>query len=147
MAGLCLYLASCGTLIHPDRVGQPPGRLDAGIVILDAVGLLLFFVPGVIAFVVDFGTGAIYLPSERILVAPPTVSSEGMRSIRVDPAEMTPERLETVLREQTGQDVRLEPGTYRAAKINNINEFTAPTLENLQGEGTATRVIFRGSSR
>ena len=31
-------------------------------VILDALGLLIFLIPGVSAFAVDFSTGAIYLP-------------------------------------------------------------------------------------
>ena len=58
-------LTGCGTLFHSERVGQPHSRdIDWKIVALDGLGLLLFFVPGVIAFIVDFGTGAIYLPPE-----------------------------------------------------------------------------------
>ena len=48
--------------MYPERRGQRTGTLDPGIVLLDGLGLLLFFVPGVIAFAVDFATGAIYLP-------------------------------------------------------------------------------------
>lgn len=59
---LLLQLTACGTILYPERRGQADGRLDAGVVVLDAVGLLLFLVPGVIAFAVDFSTGAIYLP-------------------------------------------------------------------------------------
>jgi len=55
----------CGTILHPARKGQPAGQLDWGVVALDAVGLLFFFVPGVIAFAVDFNNGTIYLPSEE----------------------------------------------------------------------------------
>src|SRR5262249_7729458 len=69
--GLAFFLASCGTLLYPERRGQPVGRLDVGVVALDGVGLLLFLVPGVIAFLVDFATGAIYLPPEYALLAPP----------------------------------------------------------------------------
>ena len=58
-------LTGCGTLFHAERVGQPHSRdIDWKIAALDGLGLLLFFVPGVIAFIVDFGTGAIYLPPE-----------------------------------------------------------------------------------
>src|SRR5687767_12449428 len=57
--------AGCGTILHTERCGQPHSRdLDWTIVALDGLGLLLFFVPGVVAFVVDFCTGAIYLPLE-----------------------------------------------------------------------------------
>ncbi|MEQ9314587.1 MAG: hypothetical protein RLN72_01980 [Henriciella sp.] len=55
-------LSACGTLLYPERRGQKGGRLDTAVVILDGLGLLLFLVPGIIAFAVDFGTGAIYLP-------------------------------------------------------------------------------------
>ena len=63
--------------MHPERKGQRPGKLDWTVVGLNAVGLLLFFVPGVIAFAVDFATGAIYLPHNRNWpnwVRPPTTA-------------------------------------------------------------------------
>src|SRR5689334_12007234 len=59
-----VFLASCGTILYPERRGQTAGRLDVGVVALDGIGLLLFLVPGVIAFAVDFATGTIYLPPE-----------------------------------------------------------------------------------
>ena len=46
------------------RAGRTAARLTGRSPRLDALGLLLFFVPGVVAFVVDFSTGAIYLPLE-----------------------------------------------------------------------------------
>lgn len=55
-------LAGCGTILYPERRGQTGGRLDVGVVALNGIGLLLFLLPGVIAFAVDFSTGAIYLP-------------------------------------------------------------------------------------
>lgn len=55
----------CGTLIYPERRGQRSGRIDPSIAILDGIGVLLFIVPGLVAFAVDFGTGAIYLPGGR----------------------------------------------------------------------------------
>src|SRR4051812_12087866 len=62
-AGSLGLAAGCGTLIHPERRYAPnDGNLDWGIFALDTLGLLLFFLPGVIAFAVDFTTGAIYLP-------------------------------------------------------------------------------------
>lgn len=57
--------AGCGTVFWGDRCGRPHShRIDWRIVALDGLGLLLFFIPGVVAFVVDFSTGAIYLPLE-----------------------------------------------------------------------------------
>src|SRR6516225_9174343 len=101
--GLAFFLASCGTLLYPERRGQPVGRLDVGVVVLDGIGLLLFVVPGIIAFVVDFCTGAIYLPPEHALLVP--VTGADLRKVQVDPAELSSERVEGIVREQTGKTV------------------------------------------
>ncbi len=60
-----LSQVGCGTLIYPERRGQSSGKIDPAIAILDGVGVLLFVIPGLIAFAVDFATGAIYLPGGR----------------------------------------------------------------------------------
>jgi hypothetical protein len=141
--GLAFFLASCGTLLYPERRGQPVGRLDVGVVALDGVGLLLFLVPGVIAFVVDFATGAIYLPPEYALVAP----SAGIElcQVRVDPAELTPRRVAAIVREQTGKTVNLQPGAYQAMRLQKLDDFTPEALAGLQANSQAARVIFRAS--
>jgi hypothetical protein len=58
-------LISCGTILHPERKGQVSGRIDPSIAVLNGLGLLLYFVPGIIAFAVDFSNGTIYLPDGR----------------------------------------------------------------------------------
>lgn len=62
---LITNVIGCGTIIYPERKGQVDGRLDGGIVALDAIGLLFFFLPGVVAFAVDFSNGTIYLPDGK----------------------------------------------------------------------------------
>jgi hypothetical protein len=62
---LSLSLTACGTLLYPERKGQVSGQIDPGVAILDGIGLFLFFVPGVVAFAVDFSNGTIYLPHGR----------------------------------------------------------------------------------
>ncbi|MFT3928887.1 MAG: hypothetical protein QM709_01215 [Spongiibacteraceae bacterium] len=57
-----LNTAACGYLIFPERQGIRGDRVDGTVVALDAIGLLFFILPGVIAFAVDFSTGCIYLP-------------------------------------------------------------------------------------
>ena len=59
---LTFSLSGCGSLMFAERNGQDPGRLDPNIVLLDGLGLILFIVPGLVAYGVDFATGAIYLP-------------------------------------------------------------------------------------
>lgn len=55
-------LSGCGTLFYPERKGQLPGRIDPGVAIVDGVGLLLFVIPGLIAYAIDFSNNTIYLP-------------------------------------------------------------------------------------
>lgn len=64
-APLTATLSGCGTLFHSERIHRPHSRdIDWEIAALNGLGLALFFVPGVLAFVVDFYTGAIYLPPD-----------------------------------------------------------------------------------
>jgi hypothetical protein len=140
-ASLALGLASCGTLLYPERRGQPPGRLDPGVAVLDGVGLVLFFVPGVVAFIVDFATGAIYLPPEDIQLVPVAVTD--LRPVRVDPAELTPRRVEGIVREQTGRAVTLAPGEYQAMKLGTLDDFTPEALSSLNASPQPAAVRFR----
>jgi hypothetical protein len=145
IGSLLLVTTSCGTLLYPERRGQPAGRLDAGVVVLDAVGLLCFFIPGVVAFAVDFSNGTIYLPPDPISFSSPP-DSQHLQKIQVDPADLTPQRLLEILGEQTGRPIRLQPGTYRAARISDIEEFAPITTNRLQSAAGGTTVVFRGTS-
>ena len=62
VATLLTQLTACGSIFFPDRRGQIDGKIDPMIAVLDAVGLLFYVIPGLIAFGVDFATGAIYFP-------------------------------------------------------------------------------------
>ncbi len=142
---LAFQAASCGTVLHPERRGQPPGRLDPGIVVLDAVGLLLFFIPGVVAFAVDFSNGTIYLPPEGTSFTS-SPESQNLQTVQVDPSELTPQRLEGILGKRTGQPICLQPGTYLAARISQIEEFTPMALNRLQAAPVGSNVIFRATA-
>jgi hypothetical protein len=143
LAGLLTHLTACGTLLHPERRGQPSGRLDPVIVALDAVGLLLFFIPGVIAFAVDFSNGTIYLPDGGSADARPLPGGESVQTVRLSPAELTPERLESVVRERTGQSIRLEPGAYRAAALEEGEAVSPAVLKgDLQSRTAEAEVRF-----
>ncbi len=118
VVALFLQSIGCGTFLHPERRGQPPGRIDPAVVLLDGLCLLLFFVPGVIAFAVDFTTGAIYLPPDYYGQAEPgPFDPEKCEVIHVPPSELTREKLETILAERTGRPVKLEPGTYQVRPL------------------------------
>ncbi|REJ89903.1 MAG: hypothetical protein DWQ34_18275 [Planctomycetota bacterium] len=141
-------LSACGTLFHPDRVGQPRcGRLDPAIVALNGLGLLLFLVPGLIAFAVDFYTGAIYLPPGY--AANGTGKRDGrLLALHVDPRTLTRRRIETEISTCIGKPVSLDPGTYRVRELEDIDRFEAAAGELIamsDGE-VSTNVIFRAQS-
>jgi hypothetical protein len=131
---MCLGSSSgCGTIIYPERRGQKGGKLDAGVVLLDGLGLLLFFVPGVIAFIVDFCTGAIYLPEEPVNLQ--KVSEHGRsqsgkeapetRWVKVDvPREkLSRDYIAQVVSKHAGRSVRLVEGSYRTESLKSIGDF------------------------
>ena len=86
-------LSACGTIMYPERKGQIDGKLDSTVVILNGIGLLLFLVPGVIAFAVDFSNGTIYLPGTGRRADLKTVPFEG---------DLTEARLDRVWTETYG---------------------------------------------
>ena len=100
---MVFHSLGCGTILHPDRVGQPRiGRIDPAIAVLDGVGLLLFVVPGAVAFIVDFATGAIYLPPGGYgQLDNEKIDPSQCEVVHVPPQELTREKLETVLSERT----------------------------------------------
>lgn len=116
-----LWTSSCGTIIHPERIGQPrTGRLDTSIVLLDGLGLLLFLVPGVIAFVVDFGTGAIYLPAGY----GEADTSGQWHVVRVPKDELSPARIQMVVSRETGEAVDLRAEGVRVERVRTLEEGT-----------------------
>jgi hypothetical protein len=135
-AGAFSVVAGCGMILHPERRGQPPGGgLDWSIVALDGLGLLLFFIPGVIAFAVDFATGAIYLPPSGYGAAGLPKNDEQLVEVQVPPKELTPQRLEQIASQHAGRDVRLVRGEYLTAPLTKLTDF-CKTREKLASERT-----------
>lgn len=143
-AAVAVNSSSCGTILHPDRVGQPRcGRIDPGVAILDGIGLLLFFFPGAIAFAVDFYTGAIYLPPYACQKPGDGATVDGMEVIYVDPREMTQERIEQEIRKHTGHSIRFTPGEYEVARLKNVGDFEKSACEvALRQPGTGPNAVI-----
>lgn len=103
VATLLTQLTACGTLFYPDRRGQIEGKVDPVIVALDAVGILFYVIPGLIAFGVDFATGAIYLPGGSTAQVSPEKLDEAIGADgKVDNA-----RLQVILENELGQRLPL----------------------------------------
>jgi hypothetical protein len=152
---LAFESVSCGTLIHPERRGQPhTALLDPSIVVLDGLGVLVFLVPGVVAFIVDFATGAIYLPEPAYSPYPPpprgypqpgagpppaayppttwsapssSFSPIPVRLTRVNtgPGTLTKERIEAVLLARTGHAIKLNAPDVRVIRANDLQDASA----------------------
>ncbi len=109
--------ASCGTILYPERRGLRHGRIDPAVAVLDAVCLLFFLIPGVVAFAVDFATGAIYLPGGKR-------ADGGMPDTNdfliVDSGEATMDNqlIEKIILEKTGKRIDLDSGNYKTFKMN-----------------------------
>jgi len=109
-----LSLAGCGTLLHPHRNGHHGDRVDPAIVLLDGALLLFFVVPGLVAYGIDFYTGAIYLPGHgrrhagHADHAPRPGLPEDVCVIQLDPGELTEARVEALVREHTGAEFRID---------------------------------------
>ncbi len=122
--GLCfaliLQLAGCGTIIYPERRGQTHGQIDPGIAVLDALGLLLFIIPGVIAFAVDFSTGAIYLqPGQK----PKHLSIEKVAVIQLSPAELQESTICRVVEQNTGCSAIPNLRGAKVVALNGVGEI------------------------
>jgi hypothetical protein len=121
-ASVLVVTAGCGTVLHPERRGQEAGPLDWNVVALDAVGLLFFFVPGVIAFAVDFNNGTIYLPPDRYTG---TGRGKPQRQLvsRGLGDDVTRTKVEEIVSEHVDQPVRLTAGMFQTRPLDHIRNF------------------------
>lgn len=111
-AVLLLQATGCGTILYPERRGQPTGQYDTDVVILDGLGLFVGIIPGVIAFAVDLTTGAIYLPEGG-----KSRASEIFGSVDIERrpfAGRTAIDLERVLTRHVGRSVELDASWLRS---------------------------------
>jgi hypothetical protein len=103
-ATLLTQLTACGTLFFPDRRGQIEGKIDPVVAALDAIGILFYVIPGLIAFGVDFATGAIYLPEgQNAQVSPEKLKEAIGADGQVDKAH-----LKAIIERETGHSLPLD---------------------------------------
>lgn len=109
-AGLCLSATGCGTILYPERKGRTGGRIDPGVVLLNGIGLIFFVIPGIVAFAVDFSTGAIYMtPGEEGILGANDVRQ---RDIALP---VTREKVEGLLEQEIGRPVDVNDGQWTDA--------------------------------
>jgi hypothetical protein len=128
LIGVVLVLQlGCGTIFYPERRNQVAGKLDTDIVLLDGVGLLFFLIPGVIAFAIDFATGAIYLPAGKSSRVGDLFGE--VRTVPFDPAQTSPQGISDLIGQETGLEISLERSRTWALDVAATGEIEARVRE------------------
>jgi hypothetical protein len=125
---LMTNLVGCGTVLHPERKGQISGRLDPGIIVLNGIGLFLFFVPGVIAFAIDFTNGTIYLPGRRAAYLSPneleTITTNGSVNVHA---------LNNVINARLGTTVSINDQALQTKSLHSISQLPSEFISYSEG--------------
>jgi hypothetical protein len=109
-------LASCGTIMYPERHGQKAGQIDPLVAVLDGVGLLFFVIPGVIAFAVDFNNHSIYLPHGH---TSSIGASHGYSRIQIS-GKLDKAAIESVIRAETGAAIDLRRSDLQMTRVDSV---------------------------
>lgn len=116
---LVANLASCGTILYPERKGQKPGKIDAGVAVLDGIGLLFFIIPGVIAFAVDFNNNSIYLPHSSS-----TKKSSSKKSSQIQSDQkLNQASIEKIIYTETGLSINLQQTDVEVIRLSSETEL------------------------
>lgn len=102
---LLFNLSACGTILHPERKGQRSGNIDAGVAVLDGIGLLFFVIPGVIAYAVDFTNGTIYLPGGKRSSLETDGNTDDILALHVGKENLSENAIQHIIQAQTGKAV------------------------------------------
>ena len=112
---LLLQISSCGYLLYPERRGQTGDKIDAGVAALDAIGLLFFIIPGLIAFAVDFTNGTIYLPPGKGSTRED--SSIRWLALSIPEDKLDKEGIESFVSDYLGKPVSLDSSDVRVLQL------------------------------
>ena len=113
----------CGTVLHPERVGQKGGKIDWRVAAMDGAGLLLFLVPGIVAFAVDFYNGTIYLPDSYAANDNVHRGDDQLVEFSIPKPQLNQNKIESVVSGHVGRDIQLTKGSYRSERLAHIGQF------------------------
>jgi hypothetical protein len=121
-AACTAMLTACGTIIYPDRVNQTNRKnLDPAVIILDGIGLFFFLIPGLVAFAVDFATGAIYLPEDQE-TKERTIFDDLGSNARAE-KRLQQQDIELIVGRHVGQTIDLGTPGVRVMRIEALDQF------------------------
>ena len=121
---MVMQMASCGTLLYPERRHSdiqvtPEGRrIDPAVAALDAVCLVFFIIPGIVAFAVDFATGAIYLQKGKEQSGNTMPELQEKVVVQIIPNEMDKATLERIISREAGVTISFDDKRMQAFEIN-----------------------------
>jgi hypothetical protein len=115
-----LSAQGCGYILYPERRGRTSGLVDGALVVMDALWLLLFLIPGIVAFVVDFSSGAIYVGGHARNDQPP----QGRRMIVLE-AGPNPSRarVEALVGAHLGRRISLDDPRVQSRRLVSHDEI------------------------
>lgn len=118
-AVLIVQLTGCGTIMYPERRGQKAGRIDAGVAVMDGLCLLLFIIPGIIAYAVDFSNGTIYLPG----TSRGSLDMKNIRQVKFDSKHYTNATIEEIIKKETGYTVKLSQDNMEISRLKSLDDM------------------------
>jgi hypothetical protein len=129
LAVLIIQMTACGYFLYPERRGQRHvGRIDPAIAVLDALGLIFFIVPGVIAFAVDITNGTLYLPGSHHHSSAST-EKDHIKVIRVNPGVLNEKMIQELVKHHTGISIRLDQRNVEIYELNRSENIEAKLVE------------------
>jgi hypothetical protein len=145
----------CGTILYPERRGQPTPtvdrleQIDPLVVVLDGILLFAFIVPGVVAFGVDFSTGAIYLPpgETNFLKSKNAANPNDVHIVRIDPGQLNMDAIKRVVQKHTGYNIDFDSPNLHVLKSYDPNIDMQQELSKLRMGilNTTQGTWFKGS--
>lgn len=122
--------SGCGTLLYPERRGQPRGgKVDWTVVGMDSIGLFFFFIPGVIAFAIDYGNGSLFLPPEHTSFDGQPIPEASYRQVSLGEGRPTEEAIEAALLQERQVQIRLSEVKVIRRPLPSLTEFPAIARE------------------
>jgi hypothetical protein len=132
--------AGCGYFLHPERRGNRGGGVEAGTLVMDLLWLIPGVVPGVVALIVDFSSGAVYNGRERVAVAVPP---NGRLTVQL-PESSQPAQLDVRLTTATNRvlaegTAQLGPSSKGKSMVFQIDESRLDPREKVYFEVVSAR--------
>lgn len=129
ISAILVQVSACGYILYPERRNQPAGgNIDPAVAILDGLGLLLFIIPGVIAFIVDFSTHTIYFPPGK-KASLQGMEKEKMSAVPVPADQLNQQGIESIVSKHTGRPISLDSAQVKVYVLDDFNQLSQDYLK------------------